>query len=101
MVLTSGFDRTIPLNGCDEKFVKCFAQVSLDVDEEIPFQRRLETEPGPRLVHLRQSAIGQVTIPPHVQQNEQGIMGYQSWTKNPVVDRTMYIMDRKLELQQQ
>mmetsp|Transcript_63259 Transcript_63259/g.206411 ORF Transcript_63259/g.206411 Transcript_63259/m.206411 type:complete len:186 (+) Transcript_63259:93-650(+) len=97
--LASSFDRTLPLGGADELFAKYFSEVTLDVVEEQIFQKRCVEEAGPRLVHLRQNSIGQVTIPPHIEPNEHCIMGYQSWTKHPKVDRTMFIMDRRLEMQ--
>eukprot|EP00440_Ansanella_granifera_P012451 gb/GFBE01013533.1/.p1 GENE.gb/GFBE01013533.1/~~gb/GFBE01013533.1/.p1 ORF type:complete len:159 (+),score=40.66 gb/GFBE01013533.1/:1-477(+) len=90
----------IPVEGGDELFAKYFAEITLDVVEEETFRKRTLEEPGPRYVHLRRSAIGTVTVPPHIEENKPGQMNNQVWTGHPKVDRTMFIMDRRLEHQQ-
>mmetsp|Transcript_64003 Transcript_64003/g.177579 ORF Transcript_64003/g.177579 Transcript_64003/m.177579 type:complete len:184 (-) Transcript_64003:120-671(-) len=94
---TMELERTLPPGGADELFAKYFAEITLDVVEEQHFQKRLAEEAGPRYVHLRLNALGQVSIPPHVEENASGEMGRQLWTRHPKVDRTMFIMDRRLE----
>mmetsp|Transcript_65255 Transcript_65255/g.103400 ORF Transcript_65255/g.103400 Transcript_65255/m.103400 type:complete len:197 (+) Transcript_65255:45-635(+) len=94
-----GLERTLPWGGADEVFAKYFAEVTLDVVEEQTFQKRFAEEVGPRLVHLRKNAMGEPTIPPHVEENPPGQMVCQLWTGHPKVDRSMFIMDRTLEMQ--
>lgn len=91
--------RSIPPGGADDRFAKYFAEITLDVVEEQTFQKRLQQETGPRCVHLRLNAIGQVAVPPHVEENARGEMCRQLWTGHPKVDRTMFILDRRLETQ--
>mmetsp|Transcript_16978 Transcript_16978/g.35976 ORF Transcript_16978/g.35976 Transcript_16978/m.35976 type:complete len:182 (-) Transcript_16978:56-601(-) len=90
-------DRTIPAGGADEHFAKYFAEVTLDVVEEQHFKKRQSEEVGPRHVHLRLNAIGQVAFPPHIEENRNGEIGCQLWTGHAKVDRTMFIMDRRTE----
>mmetsp|Transcript_50333 Transcript_50333/g.81602 ORF Transcript_50333/g.81602 Transcript_50333/m.81602 type:complete len:167 (-) Transcript_50333:135-635(-) len=89
----------IPLEGGDELYAKYFAEVTLDIVEEENFKKRRLQESGPRQVHLRRSAIGTVTVPPHVEENPAGQLCMQGWTGHPKVDRTLFIMDRRAELQ--
>mmetsp|Transcript_9373 Transcript_9373/g.16604 ORF Transcript_9373/g.16604 Transcript_9373/m.16604 type:complete len:189 (-) Transcript_9373:114-680(-) len=89
----------VPLEGGDELYAKYFAEVTLDVVEEETFKKRTFEEPGPRYVHLRRSAIGTVTVPPHVEENKSGEINNQVWTGHPKVDRTLFIMDRRAEHQ--
>mmetsp|Transcript_82951 Transcript_82951/g.173686 ORF Transcript_82951/g.173686 Transcript_82951/m.173686 type:complete len:175 (-) Transcript_82951:105-629(-) len=98
-IVSSPLSRTLPSGATDESYAKYFAELTLDVVEEQIFQKRMQEESGPRLVHLRQNAIGQVTIPPHVEQNGVSTARAQTWTNHPKVDRTMFIMDRRLEMQ--
>eukprot|EP00933_Yihiella_yeosuensis_P050155 TRINITY_DN4791_c0_g1_i1.p1 TRINITY_DN4791_c0_g1~~TRINITY_DN4791_c0_g1_i1.p1 ORF type:complete len:159 (+),score=35.04 TRINITY_DN4791_c0_g1_i1:123-599(+) len=90
----------IPLAGGDDLFAKYFAEVTLDCVEEEIFRKRCLEEAGPRYVHLRRSAIGTVTVPPHVEGNKPEQACTQDWTGHPKVDRTLFIMDRRAEHQQ-
>jgi hypothetical protein len=92
-------ERTLPWGGTDEVFAKHFAEVTLDIVEEQTYQKRIIEEVGPRLVHLRRNALGEATIPPHIEENAPGEMVRQLWTRHPKVDRSMFIMDRALESQ--
>eukprot|EP00929_Paragymnodinium_shiwhaense_P016790 TRINITY_DN125421_c0_g1_i1.p2 TRINITY_DN125421_c0_g1~~TRINITY_DN125421_c0_g1_i1.p2 ORF type:complete len:196 (-),score=28.24 TRINITY_DN125421_c0_g1_i1:89-625(-) len=92
-----GDPRTVPRGGADDLYGRYFAEVTLDVVEEQTFQRRTLEEVGPRHVHLRQNSLGEVTIPPHLEENLHGYMTQQLWTGNPKVDRTLFIRDRQLE----
>lgn len=65
--------------------------------EEQTFQLRYQDELGPRRVALRKNALGEVTVPPHIEQNAGSEMGCQLWTGHPKVDRTLFSMDRNLE----
>lgn len=96
----ANLERTVPWGGADESFAKYFAEVTLDVVEEQTYKKRVAEEVGPRLVHLRQNALGEATVPPHIEENRQGQMVQQKWTGHPKVDRTMFILDRQLESQQ-
>eukprot|EP00930_Biecheleria_cincta_P015717 TRINITY_DN13009_c0_g1_i1.p1 TRINITY_DN13009_c0_g1~~TRINITY_DN13009_c0_g1_i1.p1 ORF type:complete len:181 (+),score=38.82 TRINITY_DN13009_c0_g1_i1:67-543(+) len=89
----------IPPEGGDELVAKYFAEITLDVVEQSLFRKRCMEEPGPRFVHLRRTAVGVVTVPPHIEENKPGKEPGQVWTGHPKVDRTMFIMDRRLELQ--
>lgn len=93
----SDLERTLPRGGTDESFARYFAEITLDVVEEQTFQKRLDEEVGPRHVHLRQNALGEVTIPPHIEENHPGEQGCQMWTENLKVNRSMFILDRRLE----
>lgn len=93
--------RSVPRGGADELYAKYFAEVTLDVVEEQNFQLRYQDELGPRRVALRKNALGEVTVPPHIDQNAPTEMGCQLWTGHPKVDRTLFSMDRNLENQNQ
>eukprot|EP00971_Amphidinium_carterae_P133007 2633672-Amphidinium_carterae.1 len=90
-------DRTIPEGGIDENFAQYFAEVTLDCIEEQLFNKRISAEVGPRLVHLRQTVLEQVTIPPHIEENKLGRSYEQKWTGHPKVDKCLFMQDRALE----
>mmetsp|Transcript_13034 Transcript_13034/g.23974 ORF Transcript_13034/g.23974 Transcript_13034/m.23974 type:complete len:206 (+) Transcript_13034:64-681(+) len=90
-------DRTIPEGGIDENFAQFFAEVTLDCIEEQLFNKRINVEVGPRLVHLRRNALEQVTIPPHIEENKLGRSYEQKWTGHPKVDKSLFMQDRVLE----
>eukprot|EP00927_Polykrikos_kofoidii_P056679 TRINITY_DN50764_c0_g1_i1.p1 TRINITY_DN50764_c0_g1~~TRINITY_DN50764_c0_g1_i1.p1 ORF type:complete len:188 (-),score=33.07 TRINITY_DN50764_c0_g1_i1:247-744(-) len=92
-----GLDRSLPRGGADEMYAKYFSEVTLDVCEEQIFKLRTMEEAGPRHVHLRRNQLGEVTIPPHVEENESGNMTQQLWTGHPKVDKTLFSKDRALE----
>eukprot|EP00747_Dinoflagellata_sp_TGD_P163794 gnl/TRDRNA2_/TRDRNA2_182868_c0_seq1.p1 gnl/TRDRNA2_/TRDRNA2_182868_c0~~gnl/TRDRNA2_/TRDRNA2_182868_c0_seq1.p1 ORF type:complete len:214 (-),score=34.78 gnl/TRDRNA2_/TRDRNA2_182868_c0_seq1:125-670(-) len=90
-----GLERTIPRGGAtDDLFARYFSEVTLDAVEEQTFRKRYTEEVGPRHVHLRQNALGEVTLPPHIEENQSGDMVKQMWSGHPKVDRSMFIMDR-------
>mmetsp|Transcript_106370 Transcript_106370/g.343122 ORF Transcript_106370/g.343122 Transcript_106370/m.343122 type:complete len:200 (+) Transcript_106370:95-694(+) len=90
-------ERTVPRGGADELFAKYFAEIALDVVEEQTFRKRVAEEVGPRCVHLRLNAIGQVSLPPHIEENGPGEACCQLWTGHPKVDRNLFIQDRRIE----
>mmetsp|Transcript_61789 Transcript_61789/g.133911 ORF Transcript_61789/g.133911 Transcript_61789/m.133911 type:complete len:174 (+) Transcript_61789:31-552(+) len=95
--LLSHLERTVPRGGASDHFAHYFSEVTLDVVEEATFKKRRQEEAGPRLVHLRQNCVGEITIPPHIELNVNRAMGCQLWTGHPKVDRSLYIIDRQHE----
>jgi len=96
-----GIEKTLPKGGAtDENIGKYFAEVTLDVSEEANFLRRAtgeDREVGPRHVHLRTNAMGEITMPPHLVENMPGEYFCQKWTDHPKIDRNMFILDRTFE----
>eukprot|EP00746_Dinoflagellata_sp_MGD_P161263 gnl/MRDRNA2_/MRDRNA2_88343_c0_seq1.p1 gnl/MRDRNA2_/MRDRNA2_88343_c0~~gnl/MRDRNA2_/MRDRNA2_88343_c0_seq1.p1 ORF type:complete len:174 (+),score=36.82 gnl/MRDRNA2_/MRDRNA2_88343_c0_seq1:119-640(+) len=93
-----GLEKTMPKGGStDDAFAKFFSEVTLDVVEENSFRKRQEEEVGPRHVHLRTNAVGEITVPPHLVENPPGEHYCQAWTGHEKVDRNMFILDRVYE----
>lgn len=90
--------KTLPKGGAtEENHGKYFAEVCLDVVEEAKFQQRLVEEVGPRHVHLRTNAMGEITMPPHMAENLPGENFCQAWTSHGKIDRNMFVLDRTFE----
>lgn len=82
-----------------DDYSKGFSEVTLDVDAELLFTKRLREEPGPRHVRLRRNAAGLLTMPPHITTTPEDGMR-QPWTGNDNVDRNLFAMDRAVEIRQ-
>merc|ERR1712118_170082 len=81
---------------CDA-FANHFSEVHLDNVEENNFNLKRQQEAGPRFVHLRTNAVGQITVPPHVVENPKGKYHLQAWTGHEKVDRNLFLLDRTYE----
>merc|ERR1711971_325610 len=93
-----GLERTLPEGRCSvECFGQHFAEVTLDTVEEDCFQRRYREEIGPRYCRLRPDSKGEPTVPPHIEENQRGSACRQLWVGQSKVDRTLFVMDRKIE----
>jgi hypothetical protein len=82
-----------------EDYSKGFGEVTLDVEAEALFTKRMREEPGPRYVRLRRNAAGLLTMPPHITVTPEDGMR-QPWTGNDRVDRNLFAMDRAIEVRQ-
>lgn len=80
-----------------EDYSKGFGEVTLDVEAEALFTKRMREEPGPRYVRLRRNAAGLLTMPPHITATPEDGMR-QPWTGNDRVDRNLFAMDRAVEV---
>jgi len=82
-----------------EDYSKGFSEVTLDLEAEALFTKRMREEPGPRYVRLRRNAAGLLTMPPHITVTPEDGMR-QPWTGNDRVDRNLFAMDRAIEVRQ-